>query len=80
MKPALIKRVLQLAAILYQFGISDLFLEFLAEKVILAVKTLSRDDDRIATKLLKALLPKDSGFWILQRSVASMQNSCCISE
>ena len=44
--------------ILYEFGISDLSLEILAEKVILAVETLNRDDDRIATKLLKALLPK----------------------
>ena len=64
MKPALIKRVLQLPAstpsdaILYEFGISDLSLEILAEKVILAVETLNRNEDRIATRLLKALLPK----------------------
>ena len=64
MKPAMIKRVLQLPsstpsdAILYEFGITDLPLDILAEKLILAAQTLNRSDDRIATKLLKALLPK----------------------
>ena len=64
MKPEMIKRVLQLPsstpsdAILYEFGITDLSLDILAEKLILAVQTLNRSDDRIATKLLKALLPK----------------------
>ena len=68
-KPSLIKRVLQLPsstpsdAILYEFGIIDLSLDVLAEKVIVAVETLNRDEERIATKLLKALIPKGvSGF------------------
>ena len=64
MKPALIKRVMQLPAstpsdaILYEFGIADLSLEILAEKVILAAETLNRNENRIATRLLKALLLK----------------------
>ena len=63
-KPSLIKRVLQVPsstpsdAILYEFGINDLSLDVLIEKVILAVETLNGDEDRIATKLLKALLAK----------------------
>ena len=72
MKPAMIKRVLQLPAstpsdaILYEFGISDLSLDILAEKVVVAAETLNRDEERIATKLLKALLPKCVGTWFLQ--------------
>ena len=64
MKPALIKRVLQLPsstpsdAILYEFGITDLSLDILGEKVILAAETLNRSEDRIATKLLKAMIKK----------------------
>ena len=64
MKPALIKRVLQLPsstpsdAILYEFGITDLVFDVLMEKVILAVSTLKSDEKRISKQLLEAMLVK----------------------
>ena len=64
-KPALLKRVLQLPsstpsdAVLYEFGINDLSLEVLMEKVILAANTLNLDDERIAKRLLRSLLQKN---------------------
>lgn len=69
-KPALIKkRVLQLPQstpsdeILYEFGINELSLEILLEKIILAIDVLNKDDDRVAKKLLTELLPKNvNGF------------------
>ena len=68
-KPALVKRVLQLPqstpsdAILYEFGINELSLEILLEKIILAIDVLNKDDDRVAKKLLTELLPKNvNGF------------------
>lgn len=60
-KPALIKRVLQLPsstpsdAVLYEFGINDLSLDILIEKVILAANTLKLPDERIAKKLFSTL-------------------------
>ena len=65
MKPSLIKRVLQLPsstpsdAILYEFGINDLTLDILMEKVVLAVDVLSRDGERVAKKLLNEMLSKN---------------------
>ena len=67
MKPTVLKRVLQLPkstpsdAVLYEFGLNDLSLDILMEKVILAVETLSRDDEteRLAKKLLTSLLDKN---------------------
>ena len=67
MKPSLLKRVLQLPnstpsdAVLYEFGMNDLSLDILMEKVILAVETLSRVDEieRLAKKLLTSLSAKN---------------------
>ena len=67
MKPSLLKRFLQLPnstpsdAVLYEFGMNDLSLDILMEKVILAVETLSRVDEieRLAKKLLTSLLAKN---------------------
>ena len=65
MKPNIIKRVLHLPlstpsdAIQKEFGINDLSLDIMIEKVILAAETLNREDDRIAKTLLKALMDKD---------------------
>ena len=48
-------------AVLYKFGIIDLSLDVLMEKVILAAETLYRqgETDRVAKKLLSTLLSKD---------------------
>ena len=64
-KPKLLKRVMELpfstpsAAIQYDFGVNDLSLDVLMEKVILGAETLRRDDDRISKRLLKPLLEKN---------------------
>ena len=64
MKPALLKRVLQLPsstpsdAVLYEFGLNDLSLDILIEKVILAANTLKQDDERIAKRLFRSLFEK----------------------
>ena len=63
-KPSLLKNVLQLpsatpsAAIQYEFGVNDLTLEILMEKIVLAVETLNLDDNRISKKLLEVMLQK----------------------
>ena len=60
----MIKRVLELpystptAAILYDFGVNDLSLEILMEKVVHAVKTLQSNDECISKRLLSALFEK----------------------
>ena len=81
MKPTVLKRVLQLPkstpsdAVLYEFGLNDLSLDILMEKVILAVETLSRDDEteRLAKKLLTSLLDKNvPGF------CAELQDACTL--
>ena len=65
MKPNVIKRVMQLPsstpsdAVQYEFGINDLSLDIMIEKVILAVETLNRDEERVAKKLLKSFLEKN---------------------
>ena len=60
-KPSLLKRVLELpsstpsAAVQYEFGVNDLTLEILLEKILLAVETFKLDDNRISKRLLTAL-------------------------
>ena len=62
-KPSLLKRVLQVPtstpsdAVLYEFGINDLILDVLMEKVILAVDTLNCDENRISRR--KAMMVKN---------------------
>ena len=46
------------AAIKYEFGLIDLSLEILMEKVLFAVKVLRSDDDRKAKQLLQIMLSK----------------------
>ena len=46
-------------AIQYDFGINDLTLDILLEKVVLGIQTLKRDDARISKQLLRALLAKN---------------------
>ena len=64
-KPKLLKRVLEIpnstpsAAVQYEFGINDLSLEVLMEKVIIAVETCKRDDTRIARRLLVPMMEKN---------------------
>ena len=64
LKPNIIKRVLQLPtstpsdALQYEFGVNDLSLDIMIEKIILAVETLNNDDERIAKKLLQSLMEK----------------------
>ena len=54
LKVKVIKRVMELpystpsAAVKYEFGIVDFSLEILMEKVLLAVKVLKSDDERVA--------------------------------
>ena len=61
-KPNMVKRVLELPsstpsiAIQYEFGINDLSLDVLMEKIILAVVTLNRNENRLSRKLLKSML------------------------
>ena len=63
-KPRLMKLVIELpmstpsAAIQYEFGINNLSIEILMEKVVHAVQTLQADDDRIAKRLFSALYEK----------------------
>ena len=78
-KPRLLKRVMQLplstpsAAVLYEFGVNDLALEVLMEKVVLAVQVLNLDEDRIAKKLLERFLEKEvKGFCSELRDACSV--------
>ena len=63
-KPKLIKRVMQLplstpsVAIQYEFGVNDLSLEILMEKIIHAVQTLNSDDNRISKRLFSRMYEK----------------------
>ena len=65
LKVNLIKRVMELpystpsAAIKYEFGLVDYSLEVQMEKVLLAVKTLKSDENRVAKQLLQAHLRKN---------------------
>ena len=79
MKPSMLKRVLEIpsstpsAAVQYEFGIIDLSLDILMEKLILAVQTLNREDTRVAKQLLKKMLVKDvPGF------CRELTEACCI--
>ena len=64
-KPSLLKRVLQVpsstpsAAIQFEFGVNDLTLEVLMEKIILAVYTLKLCESRISRRILLAMLAKN---------------------
>ena len=63
-KPSLLKRVLQVpsatpsVAIQYEFGVNDLAIDILLEKIVLAVETLKLDDNRLSKKILEAMLVK----------------------
>ena len=68
-KPRLLKRVLEVPsstpsiAIQYEFGINDLSLDVLSEKIILAVQTLKLDENRISKQLFEKMFEKNvSGF------------------
>ena len=64
-KSSLFKLVLEVSsstpsdAIQYEFGIVDLTLDILMEKIILAVQTLNSDDTRISKQLLILLMSKN---------------------
>ena len=64
MKPNVLKRVLQLPsstpsdALQYDFGINDLSLDIMMEKIVLAVETWNNDDDRVAKQLFQSLMKK----------------------
>ena len=63
-KTNLLKRVLQLpsstpsVAIQYDFGINDLTLDILMEKIILAVTTLKLDESRLSRRIFEAMFKK----------------------
>ena len=65
LKTCLLKRVLQLpsstpcVAIQYEFGVNDLTLDILMEKIILAVETLKLDENRISRRILEAMIVKN---------------------
>ena len=83
LKVKVIKRVLELpystpsAAVKYEFGLLDFSLEILMEKVLLAVKVLKSDDNRIAKQLLKLCLQKNvPGFCRQVLSICSNTFGC----
>ena len=63
-KPCLLKHVLQVpaatpsVAVQYEFGVNDLTLDILLEKIVLAVETLKLDENRLSKKILEAMLEK----------------------
>ena len=63
-KTNLLKRVLQLpsstpsVAVQYEFGINDLTLDILMEKIILAVETLKLDENRLSRRIFEAMFRK----------------------
>ena len=60
-KPRLVKRVMEMplstpsSAIQYEFGLNNLSIEVLMEKLILAVETCKKSSERVAKKLLEPL-------------------------
>ena len=64
-KPSLLKHVLQVpaatpsVAIQYEFGVNDLTLDILLEKIVLAVETLKLEDNRLSKRILEAMLKKN---------------------
>ena len=69
LKPNVLKRVLQLPsstpsdALMYDFGINDLSLDIMMEKIVLAVETMKRENERISRQLLTFLMEnKVDGF------------------
>ena len=82
-KPRLLKQVMQLplstpsAAVLYEFGVNDLALEVLLEKVVLAVQVLNLDEERIARKLFESLLGKEvKGFCTEVKDACAVLGVC----
>ena len=63
-KPNLLKRILEVpqstpsVAIQYEFGVNDMSLDVIMEKIILAVETLNRDEMRISKNLLSIMMEK----------------------
>ena len=63
-KPKLLKSVLEVPtatpspAVQYEFGINDLALDILMEKVILAVETLKLNENRLSKRILEVMLEK----------------------
>ena len=63
-KPSLLKHVLQVpaatpsVAVQYEFGVNDLTLDVLLEKIVLAVETLKLKDNRLSKKIFEAMLCK----------------------
>ena len=63
-KPNLLKHILRIptstpsAAVQYEFGINDLVLDILLEKVVLGVETLKLDENRLSKQLLSRMLEK----------------------
>ena len=63
-KPKLLKSVLEVpsatpsTAVQYEFGINDLALDILMEKIILAVETLKLSENRLSKRILEAMLEK----------------------
>ena len=61
-KPNILKRVLEVpnstpaAAIQYEFGINNLSFDISMEKIILAIETMKRNDNRITKQLLKSCM------------------------
>ena len=78
-RPHLIKRVLELpastpsVAIQYEFGINNLSLDVLMEKVIMAAETLKLDENRIAKQLLLLLMEKQVDGYCTE-----LTEACCI--
>ena len=94
-KPSLLKRVLQVpsstpsAAVQFEFGVSDLSLEVLMEKIVLAVHTLKLSEQRISRRILVAMMKKNvPGFCtelneaceIFQVSLAELQKENNVRE
>ena len=62
-------------AIQYEFGINDLSIDVLSEKVILAVETYKREDNRISKQLFKRMFEKDvPGFCTEVKEACSIFN------
>jgi hypothetical protein len=81
LKPNVLKRVLQLPsstpsdAVQYEFGINDLSLDIMMEKIILAVETLNRGEERISRQLLKVLMENNvDGFCTEVNEVCRLLN------
>ena len=62
-------------AVLYEFGINDLSLDIMMEKIVLAVETLNRGEERISRRLLEALMENNvDGFCTEVTEVCKLLN------